>query len=173
MTHPNQKNQNNITYHRVKVDSRQNRVYDDCDQVGVRPGSVDENFDVFCENVNKLGVFFLFYLPLFEAASEVEEPALDFSLYKSEVVVHVQVVVATYEQLHYSEPSEPNKQLNARVLDVAVLFEVINDRFKQINRAEGRSLQHCQHEAVVDDTVYGHSFYFTADKFALTFLKFL
>ena len=60
----------------------------------------------------------LFDLPLLEAASQVEEPALDLSLYKPVIVVDVKVVVAPHQQLNKSERSEPKKQLSALVLDM-------------------------------------------------------
>lgn len=49
----------------------------------------------------------LFYLPLLEAASQIEEPALDLSLYKTVIVVDVKIVVAPHQKLNKSEPSEP------------------------------------------------------------------
>ena len=95
-----EKSDEKITYHREQEYGGNNGVDWNRNKVWELPRAIDEDVYVFGHNIDYLGSLLLLDLILTHATSELKDPTLDLRLHKPEVVVDMEVIVATGKYLH-------------------------------------------------------------------------
>ena len=122
------------------------------------PRAIHKDVNVFSHHVDNLSLFLVFDLPLAEVTSELEEPTLNFCLRKSEIVVHVHVVVAPAQNRQYAKCREEKEQTNC--VSLAVLprvLQVVYHVFEDDNGAECCDFNDAELKTIFNGAVTSHS----------------
>lgn len=138
------------------------------------PRAINEDVDIFGQDIDHLCFFLIFNLPLTKVTCQIEKPALDLGLDKSEIVVNMHVIVAPTQNGDNSESCKEDEQADS--VCVAVIFWIlqeVNHQLEHKDRGKRCNFDYTELHSVLDGAKSRHSFDLIRDCISLTVLSLL